>query len=70
MALLVPVSHRTLRTGLVDALSAHYGSLGILADYINRRQFEKNFGGCHSPGNAYDLGDWAVRRCGWPFEML
>ena len=39
MALLVPMSHRTSRTGLVDALSAHYGSPGILAD--NRRQFEK-----------------------------
>ena len=39
VGLLVPVSHRTSRTGLVDALSAHYGSLGRLADY--RRQFEK-----------------------------
>ena len=39
VALLVPVSHRTSRTGLVDALSAHYGSPGSLAD--NRRQFEK-----------------------------
>ena len=39
MALLVPISHRLSRTGLVDALSAHYGSPGRLADY--RRQFEK-----------------------------
>ena len=39
VALLVPVSHRTSRTGLVDALSAHYGSPGRLADH--RRQFEK-----------------------------
>ena len=39
VALLVPVSRRTSRTGLVDALSAHYGSPGRLADY--RRQFEK-----------------------------
>ena len=39
VALLVPVSRRTSRTGLVDALSAHYGSSGILADY--RRLFEK-----------------------------
>ena len=39
VALLVPVPRRTSRTGLVDALSAHYGSLGRLADY--RRQFEK-----------------------------
>ena len=38
-ALLVPVSRRTSRTGLVDALSAHYGSPGRLADY--RRLFEK-----------------------------
>ena len=39
MALLVPMSRRTSRTGLVDELSAHYGSPGRLAD--NRRQFEK-----------------------------
>ena len=38
VVLLVPVS-RTSRTGLVDALSSHYGSPGRLADY--RRQFEK-----------------------------
>ena len=39
VVLLVPMSPRTSRTGLVDALSAHYGSPGRLAD--NRRQFEK-----------------------------
>ena len=39
VALLVPMSRRTSRTGLVNALSAHYGSPGRLADY--RRQFEK-----------------------------
>ena len=39
VALLVPMSRRTSRTGLVDALSAHYGSPGRLADY--RRQFQK-----------------------------
>ena len=39
VALLVPMARRTSRTGLVDALSAHYGSPGRLADY--RRQFEK-----------------------------
>ena len=41
VALLVPIlmSRRLSRTGLVDALSAHYGSPGRLADY--RRQFEK-----------------------------
>ena len=33
VALLVPVSRRTSRTGLVDELSAHYGSPGRLADY-------------------------------------
>ena len=38
-ARLVPMSRRTSRTGLVDTLSAHYGSPGRLADY--RRQFEK-----------------------------
>ena len=35
----VPMAHRTSRTGLVDAWSAHYGLPGRLADY--RRQFEK-----------------------------
>ena len=39
VALLVPMSRRTSRTGLVEVLSAHYGSPGRLADY--RRQFEK-----------------------------
>ena len=39
VALLVPLPRRLSRTGLVGALSAHYGSLGRLADY--RRQFEK-----------------------------
>ena len=38
-ALLVPLPPRLSRTGLVGALSAHYGSPGRLADY--RRQFEK-----------------------------
>ena len=39
VALLVPMARQTSRKGLVDALSAHYGSPGRLADY--RRQFEK-----------------------------
>ena len=39
VAILVPMSRRLSRTGLVDALSAHYGSPGRLADY--RRQFER-----------------------------
>ena len=39
VALLVPVPRRASRVGLVDALSAHYGSPGRLAEY--RRQFEK-----------------------------
>ena len=39
VALLVPGSRRALRVGLVDALSAHYGSPGRLADH--RRQFER-----------------------------
>ena len=38
VALLVPLPRRLSRTGLVGALSAHYGT-GRLADY--RRQFEK-----------------------------
>ena len=39
VALLVPISRWLSRTGLVDALSAHYGSPGRLVDY--RRQFER-----------------------------
>ena len=39
VALLVPESRRASRTGLVGALSAHYGSPGSLADH--RRQFER-----------------------------
>ena len=39
VALLVPLRRRLSRTGLVGALSAHYGSPGRLTDY--RRQFEK-----------------------------
>ena len=39
VALLVPMSRRLSRTGLIDALSAHYGSPGRLADY--RRQVER-----------------------------
>ena len=39
VALLVPLSRRLSRTGLVDALTAHYGSPDRLADY--RRQFER-----------------------------
>ena len=39
VALLMPMSRRLSRMGLVDALSAHYGSPGRLANY--RRPFEK-----------------------------
>ena len=39
MVLLVPMARGTSRKGLVDSLSAHYGSPGRFADY--RRQFEK-----------------------------
>ena len=39
VALLVPATRGTSRVGLVDALMAHYGSPGRLADY--RRQFQK-----------------------------
>ena len=42
VAHLVPLSRRLSRTGLVDALMAHYGSPGRLADY--RRQFEGQLG--------------------------
>ena len=37
--LLVPAPRRVSRVGLADALTAHYGSPGRLADY--RHQFEK-----------------------------
>ena len=36
---LVPLARRLSRSGLVDALTAHYGSPGRLADF--RRQFER-----------------------------
>ena len=39
VAHLVPLVRRLSRSGLVDALRAHYGSPGRLADY--RRQFER-----------------------------
>ena len=39
VALLVPAPRRASRVGLVDALTAHYGSPGRLADYW--RQYEK-----------------------------
>ena len=39
VAHLVPLARRLSRSGLVDALTAHYGSPGRLAD--NRRQFER-----------------------------
>ena len=39
VAHLIPLTRRLSRSGLVDALTAHYGSPGRLADY--RRQFEK-----------------------------
>ena len=39
VAHLVPLSRRLSQSGLVDALTAHYGSPGRLADY--RRQFER-----------------------------
>ena len=39
VAHLVPLARRLSQSGLVDALTAHYGSPGRLADY--RRQFEE-----------------------------
>ena len=39
VAHLVPLARRLSRSGLVDALTAHYGSPGRLSDY--RRQFER-----------------------------
>ena len=34
------------------------------------RLWARDFGGCHCPGDSSDPGDWAVRLCGWPSEML
>ena len=64
VALLVPMSRRTSKGGLVDALSAHYGSSGRLADY--RQQFEKT---TRSVGDdpsifAIDLETLAVKAFG------
>ena len=63
VALLVPLPRRLSRTGLVGALSAHYGSPGRLADY--RRQFEKTTRTagktlhiCHGPGDISRKGLW------------
>ena len=39
VAHLTPLARRLSRSGLVDALTAHYGSPGRLADY--QRQFER-----------------------------
>ena len=39
VAHLVPLARRLSRSGLVDTLTAHYGSPGRLADY--RRQFQR-----------------------------
>ena len=39
VAHLVPLARRLSRSGLVDALTAHYGSPGRLADF--RRQFDR-----------------------------
>ena len=40
VAHLVPLARRLSRSGLVDALTAHYGSPGRLADF--RRQLERS----------------------------
>ena len=64
VARLVPMSRRTSRTWLVDALLAHYGSPGRLADY--RRQFDKT---TRSAGEdpsifAIALETWSVKAFG------
>ena len=38
VSLLVPVSRRTSRTGLVDALSAHYGSPRTIDDSLKKNE--------------------------------
>ena len=64
VAHLIPPARRLSRSGLVDALMAHYGSPGRLADY--RRQFERTIrttGG--DPANfATALATLAVRALG------
>ena len=72
VALLVPMSRQTSRTGLVDTLSAHYGSPGRLADY--RRQFEKTTRSAGVDPSIFaialetlavkafgDMGQWLIR---------
>ena len=39
---LIPLTRRLSRSGLVDALTAHYGSPGRLADYSLRKQPEQS----------------------------
>ena len=62
VALLVSLSRRLSRTGLVGALSAHYGSPGRLADYRSlRRQLEqqgKTLHICHGLGDISRKGLW------------
>ena len=53
IAHLVPLARRLSRSELVDALTAHYGSPGRLADY--RRQFERTTQNNRGrPGNFCD----------------
>ena len=58
VAHLVPLARRLSRAGLVDALTAHYGSPGRLADY--RRQFKRTIRTSgEDPANfATALGVW------------
>ena len=60
VAHLVPLARRLSRSGLVDALTAHYGSQGRLADY--RRQFEQTIRTtgefCNGLRNAGCEGVW------------
>ena len=53
VALLVPMSRRTSKTNLMNALSAHYGSPGRLEDY--RRQFEKTTGSAGEDSSIFAI---------------
>ena len=64
VALLIPMPRRTSRKELTDALSAHYGSPGRLANY--RREFDKTVRKSgEDPSNfAIALGTLAVKALG------
>ena len=66
VALLVLATRRASQMGLIDALTAHYGSPGQLADY--RRQFERvtRAAGMDRIGSTSSEGLWGYGPPGTP----